>query len=62
MEGQLEHSQYGGQQGDTFYLQYGGLGAWAGARGKKIGGTLLTKERGKMPRLEKEEKFFWEDE
>ena len=35
---------------------------WAGARGKKIGGTLLTKERGKMPRLEKEEKFFWEDE
>ena len=25
---------------------------WAGARGKKIGGTLLTKERSKMPRLE----------
>ena len=39
---------------------------WAGARGKKIGGTLLTKERGKMPRFEEEDvlqaKFFWEDE
>ena len=28
---------------------------WAGARGKKIGGMLLTKERGKMPRLVEED-------
>ena len=28
---------------------------WAGARGEKIGGTLFTKERSKMPRLEEED-------
>ena len=28
---------------------------WAGERGKEIGGTLFTKERSKMPRLEEED-------